>query len=155
MNWKNLVIAAVLVAGAVYLYKNRAAKPEAPTPTSRAPAGAGWDGPGCVRLAEDASGKVQEAGMLLTRPPVDAEAFRNAEGAASSAISSAESACSGAQTDKDRQAADAVRAALGEMRSYLSALSGAAGGSGGVADAVQRQEAIGNHLSRARSLLGG
>lgn len=161
MDWKKLVIAAVVIGGAIYLYRHRASAPASgsgPVPgasTSSSSTTSGWDGHGCVRLAEEANGKVQAAGMLLTRPPVDAEAFRNAESAASSAISSAESACSGAAKDKEREASEAVRAALGEMRGYLSALSGAAGGSGGVTDAVQRQETIDGHLARARSLLGG
>lgn len=153
MDFKKLLVAAVLVAGAVYFYRHRASAPSPPSSTPQPSSGAAWDGFNAVRLAEQANERVREAGLLLARPPVDAQAFGSAESAAQSAISSAESACGGAASEKERQAADAVRAALSEMRTYLSELAGAARGSGGATAAVQRQEEIEARLERARTLL--
>ncbi len=151
MDGKRLLVLAIVAAGAFYLYTHRGT----PAPATPAAAGAAsaWDAGTCVRLAEAANEELHQAGLLLTRPPVDAGAFGAAEQRVQSALSSADSACAGATSEKDQQTASEVRAALSAIRSQLSDYSGAARGSGGATSAAQRQEEIEGHLDRARTLL--
>src|ERR1019366_2553832 len=72
-----------------------------------------------------------------------------AESRVSSAISSAESACSGGTTEAERTGMEDAREALTLMRATLSEGTHAALGAGGFQGAM-RQEAIDNRLSAAR-----
>ena len=154
MDLKRILVGAAVVAAGYYFWTHRATAPSpAPPPASGESLVAAWDGGNCVRLAESANGAVQEAARLLLRLPVDQAAWRDAEGRAQSAISAAESACSGASTEKDRAVADEASAAVASMRTLLGELSAGAAGGGGATALVQRQEEIDRHLDAARGRL--
>ncbi len=152
MDLKRLLIAAALVAAGVYFWNHRASAParSSAPPESSAPS---WDATSCVRLAEAANVALQDAARLLLHLPVDAAAWRDAEGRAQSALQSADLVCGGAASEKDRAVADEVRAALATMRTLLGELSAGASGGGGATAIVQRQEEIDRHLDGARSRL--
>ena len=94
-----------------------------------------------------------EATRLLLSMPVDASRWSDAESSASSAISSAEAACSGGTTDAERTGIEDAREALTLMRATLREGGNAALGAGGF-HGVMRQEAIDNRLSAARGKFG-
>jgi hypothetical protein len=85
--------------------------------------------------------------------PVDSSKWGDAESRVSSAISSAESACSGGTTEAERTGMEDAREALTLMRATLSEGTHAALGAGGFQGAM-RQEAIDNRLSAARGKFG-
>lgn len=141
---KVLIVALVLFAG-WYLWssKQRASRSPATAPAGTdAATGLGSD---CVRQAEDARRQLTEAASLAGRPPVNPDSWRDAEGRVSSAISSAESACSSGPS------AEPAKAALSTMRTLLGELGTAAQGAGGAANAGARMEEIDSQLDRARA----
>lgn len=152
MDMKRLLVVAALVAVGYYFWMHRASAP-APASAPAESSAASWDGGNCVRLAEAANVALQDASRLLFRLPVDAAAWRDAEGRVQSALGSAESACGGAASERDRAVADEVRAALATMKTLLGELSAGAAGGGGATAIVQRQEEIDRHLDGARSRL--
>lgn len=152
MDLKRVLVVAAIVAAGVYFWNHRASAP-APASASSESTAASWDGATCVRLAEAANSALSDASRLLLRLPVDQGAWRDAEGRVQSALQSAESACGGAASEKDRAVADEVRAALSTMRTLLGELSAGASGGGGATAIVQRQEEIDRHLDAARSRL--
>jgi hypothetical protein len=150
-SWSGRILLLALAGVVAYQVWIRQAAGKRPAPAGPATS-AYW---GCETRANQANGSLHDAGLLLLRPPVDADAWRAAEARASSAISAAESLCSGGATDAERPAIDEVRNALGSMRALLGDLSEAARGAGGGINPAQRQEQIEAALDRARALMGG
>lgn len=152
MNGRSLVAFLVAAFVAWWLWTHRAAT-SSTTPAGTRTAGVTAAGHDCLSRAEQAAREVQSAAALVGRPPVEASAWSSAETAASSAISAAESACGSGGSDRERQAAEEVRAALSTMRALLADLGNAARGAGGALEAARRQEEIDQRLDRARGLL--
>ena len=146
---RKLLIVAAAIALAVW-YLQRAPKDATPTVSAGA---ATSPGPGCLMAAESANGSLAEATRLLLSMPVDSSKWSDAESRVSSAISSAESACTGGTTDAERAGMEDARAALSLMRATLAEGAHAALGAGGFQGAM-RQEAIDNRLSAARGKFG-
>jgi hypothetical protein len=146
---RRFLIVAAVIALAVWFYR-RPSKDATPTVSA---GGATSRGPGCLMAAESANGSLAEATRLLLSMPVDSSKWSDAEGRVSSAISSAESACTGGTTDAERAGMEEAREALSLMRATLSEGAHAALGAGGFHGAM-RQEAIDNRLSAARGKLG-
>ncbi|MFI5197758.1 MAG: hypothetical protein ACHQJD_03985 [Thermoanaerobaculia bacterium] len=145
---KFLILAAVVALAVWYL---RRAPKDATSTTSAGDATS--RGPGCLMAAESANSALSEATRLLISMPVDTSRWGDAESRASSAISSAESACTGGTTEAERAGMDVAREALTLMRATLREGGNAAAGAGGFQGAM-RQEAIDNRLSTARGKLG-
>lgn len=147
---KFLIILAAIALAAWYFRR---------TPSSSAPAPASsgdsvtLPGPGCLAAAESANRSLADATRLLLSMPVDISRWGEAEGRASSEISSAESACRGGTSETEREGTEAAREALTLMRASLSEAGHAALGAGGFQGAL-RQEAIDNRLSSARGKFG-
>lgn len=146
---RRFLIVAAAIALAVWFFR-RAPKDATPTVSAGA---ATSPGPACLMAAESANGSLAEATRLLLSMPVDSSKWSDAESRVSSAISRAESACSGGTTDAERAGMEAARSALFLMRETLSEGGKAALGAGGFHGAL-RQEAIDNRLSSARGKLG-
>ena len=143
----------LLALAGVVAYQLWIRQPAGKRPPSEGPASSAfW---ACEGLAGTANASVHDAGLLLLRPPVDADAWRTVESRASAAISAAESACSGGSTDDEGAAIREAQDALTGMRALLGDLSDAARGAGAGINPAQRQEQIDAHLDRARSLVGG
>jgi hypothetical protein len=146
---RRFLIFAAAIALAVWFYrkehKDAALAPSAGAATS--------PGPGCLMAAEGANSSLAEATRLLLSMPVDSSKWSDAESRVSSAISSAESACTGGTTDAERAGMEDARAALSLMRATLAEGAHAALGAGGFQGAM-RQEAIDNRLSAARGKFG-
>jgi hypothetical protein len=145
---KFLIVAAV-IALAVWYFR-RAPKDAGPTVSVGA---ATSRGPGCLLAAESANSSLAEATRLLLSMPVDTSKWSDAESRVSSAISSAEAACTGGSSEAERAGMDVAREALTLMRATLREGGNAALGAGGFQGAM-RQEAIDNRLSTARAKLG-
>jgi hypothetical protein len=146
---RKLLIVAAAIALAVWFFR-RAPKDATPTVSARA---ATSPGPGCLMAAESANSSLAEATRLLLSMPVDSSKWSDAEGSVSSAISRAESACSGGTTDAERAGMEDAREALTLMRATLTEGTHAALGAGGF-QGHMRQEAIDNRLSAARGKFG-
>jgi len=146
---KFLIVAAAIALAVWYLRK----APKDAAPTVSAGAAATSRGPGCLMAAESANGSLADATRLLLSTPVDTSRWGDAESRVSSAISSAESACSGGTTEAERAGMDVAREALTLMRETLTEGTHAALGAGGFQGAM-RQEAIDNRLSAARGKFG-
>jgi len=145
---KFLFVAAAIALAVWYFRKapnDAAPAPSGGTATSR--------GPGCLMAAESANGSLAEATRLLLSMPVDTSRWGDAESRVSSAISSAEAACSGGTTETERTGMEDAREALTLMRATLTEGAHAALGAGGFQGAM-RQEAIDNRLSAARGKFG-
>src|ERR1700690_2688804 len=144
-----IVVAAIALAVWFYRKSHRDA--------ARAPsASAGAEtspGPGCLMAAEGANASLAEATRLLVSFPVDSSKWSDAEGRVTSAISSAESACTGGTSEDERAGMEDARQALTLMRATLTEGAHAALGAGGFQGAM-RQEAIDNRLSAARLKFG-
>lgn len=143
----------VLIAGVAYWLYTHSGSSKPASKASGAGSSGGGAGHQCLMLAEKANSDLHSAGMLLLRPPVDQNAWSDAESRTSSAISAAESACSGGTGQNERAAIDEARGALSTMRTLLSELAAGARGGGGAGNAAQRQEEIENRLEKARGLL--
>jgi hypothetical protein len=150
-GWGRRIVILAVVGFLAYKYWNRSGAQKSPT-SGASTSSAFW---GCEQRARDANGALHDAGLLLVRPPVDADAWRAAEDRVSSALSAAESACSASSTDAEDQAMAEVHSALGTMRASLADFAEAARGSGAGINPAQRQEQIDAALDRARSLAGG
>jgi hypothetical protein len=146
---RRFLIVAAAIALAVWFFR-RAPKDATPTVSAGAETS---PGPGCLMAAESANGSLAEATRLLLSMPVDASKWSDAESRVSSAISSAESACTGGTTEGERAGMDVAREALTLMRATLREGGNAALGAGGFHGAM-RQEAIDNRLSVARGKFG-
>jgi hypothetical protein len=146
---RKLLIVAAAIALAVWFYR-RAPKDATPVVSAGA---ATSRAPGCLMAAESANGSLAEATRLLLSMPVDSSKWSDAESRVSSAISSAESACTGGTSEAERAGMDVAREALTLMRATLREGANAAAGAGGFQGAM-RQEAIDNRLSTARRKLG-
>ena len=146
---RKLLILAAAIAIAVWLYR-RAPKEASPTVSG---GGAESPGPSCLMAAESANASLAEATRLLLSMPVDSSKWSDAEGRVSSAISRAESACSGGTTEAERTGMEDAREALTLMRATLAEGTHAALGAGGFQGAM-RQEAIDNRLAAARGKFG-
>ena len=146
---RRFLIVAAAIALAVWFFR-RAPKDATPTVSAGAETS---PGPGCLMAAESANGSLAEATRLLLSMPVDASKWGDAESRVSSAISSAESACTGGTTEAERAGMEEAREALSLMRATLSEGAHAALGAGGFHGAM-RQEAIDNRLSVARRKFG-
>jgi hypothetical protein len=146
---RRLLIIVAAIALAVWYFRRA---PKDATPTGSAGA-ATAPGPGCLMAAESANASLSEATRLLLSFPVDSSKWSDAESRVSSAISRAESACSGGTTDAERAGMENARDALSLMRMTLSEGGKAALGGGGFQGAM-RQEAIDNRLSAARGKFG-
>lgn len=147
---KFLIVVAAIVFAVWYL---RRAPRDVPAAPSGGVASATAGGPGCLMAAESANGSLADATRLLLSMPVDSSKWSDAESRVSSAISRAESACSGGTTDAERAGMENARDALSIMRVTLSEAGKAALGAGGFQGAT-RQEAIDNRLAAARARLG-
>jgi hypothetical protein len=146
---RKFLIVAAAIALAVWYFR-RAPKDATPTVSAGA---ATSPGPGCLMAAESANGSLAEATRLLLSMPVDSSKWSDAEGRVSSAISSAEAACTGGTTEAERTGMEVAREALTLMRATLREGGNAAAGAGGFQGAL-RQEAIDNRLSVARRKFG-
>lgn len=146
---KILIFAAAVVFGLWY-FRNR---PAAPVVTTSDSVPAPSAGPGCIQEAENASRLLADASRLLANMPVDANAWSDAENRTTQAISRAESACSGGNTEAERSALADAREALSLVRTSLSEAASAAKGAGGFQGAL-RQEQIDARLSSAKAKLG-
>jgi hypothetical protein len=146
---RKFLIVAAAIALAVWFFR-RAPKDATPTVSAGA---ATSPGPGCLMAAEGANSSLAEATRLLLSMPVDSSKWSDAESRVSSAISRAESACSGGTTDAERAGMENARDALSLIRVTLSEAGKAALGAGGF-QGHMRQEAIDNRLSSARGKLG-
>jgi hypothetical protein len=146
---RKLLIVAAAIALAVW-YLQRAPKDATPTVSAGA---ATSRGPGCLMAAESANSSLAEATRLLLSMPVDTSKWSDAESRVSSAISSAEAACTGGTTEAERTGMEVAREALTLMRATLREGGNAAAGAGGFQGAM-RQEAIDNRLSVARRKFG-
>jgi hypothetical protein len=146
---KFLIVVAAVAFAVWYLHR-----PDTGASTITSSSGSGTSpGPGCLMNAEHANTALGDAARLLLSMPVDTSKWSDAESAVSSAISTAESSCSGATTDAERAGMEEVRSALTLMRETLSEASHAALGAGGFHGAA-RQEAIDSKLASARSKFG-
>jgi len=146
---RRFLIVVAAVALAVWFYR-RSHKDAAPAFFG----GAGTSpGAGCLMAAESANASLADATRLLVSFPVDTSKWGEAEGRVLSAISSAESACSGGTSEAERTGMEEAREALTLMRATLTEGAHAALGAGGFQGAM-RQEAIDNRLSGARRKLG-
>jgi hypothetical protein len=145
-----LILVAVIVLAVWYFRK---APHGTPTATSGGASNTVSRGPGCLLAADNASRGLSDATRLLLSMPVDASRWSDAESGASSAIASAESACSGGETEEERAGMESARDALALMRTTLAEGAKAALGAGGFQGAL-RQEAIDNRLASARSKFG-
>jgi hypothetical protein len=152
MSFRKLIVVAIVVAAAYYLYTHRAGAPGAASAGRSASAAGGSPSSESLSKTERADRAVSDAAALVSRPPVDAAAWQSAESNALSAISAAESACNAADL-KDRDGVAELRAALTSMRSLMTDLSAAAKGTGGATEGARMMEDIENHLDKARSLL--
>jgi hypothetical protein len=146
---RRFLIVVAVIALAVWYFRR---VPKDATPTVSAGA-ATSRAPGCLTAADSANSALSEATRLLLSMPVDSSKWSDAESRVSSAISSAESACTGGTTDAERAGMDVAREALTLMRATLREGGNAAAGAGGFQGAM-RQEAIDNRLSAARGKLG-
>jgi hypothetical protein len=146
---RRFLIIAAAIALAVWFFRRA---PKDATPTASAGA-ATSPGPGCLMAAESANSSLAEATRLLHSFPVDTSKWSDAENRVTSAISKAESACSGGTTEAERAGIEAAREALTLMRATLAEGTHAALGAGGFQGAM-RQEAIDNRLSSARGKFG-
>jgi hypothetical protein len=146
---RKILIVAAAVAFALWYFRQ---KPADPVTTSEGSAAVSA-GPGCIQEAENASRLLADASRLLANMPVDANAWSDAENRATQAISRAESACSGGNTEAERAGLADAREALSLVRTSLSEAAGAAKGAGGFQGAL-RQEQIDALLSSAKSKLG-
>ncbi|MCM3876373.1 MAG: hypothetical protein NEA02_08135 [Thermoanaerobaculia bacterium] len=148
---RNFLIFVAAIVLAVWYFRRP------PSETSTAPAGGGASapsrGPGCLSAAESANRSLSDATRLLLSMPVDASRWSDAESVVHSAISRAESTCSGGSTEAEREGMETARDALSLMRTALAEGAKAAAGAGGFQGAV-RQEAIDNRLASARAKLG-
>jgi hypothetical protein len=157
MRGRNVVVLLVVAGVAYYLYTHRSNSspppPSSSSPHSSSDAGNTSPGNDCLARAESADREVSAAASLVSRPPVDANAWQSAEAGALSAISAAESGCNVSPGGKEGQAVVEVRAALAGMRSLMGDLSAAAKGSGGATEAPRTMEDIDNHMEKARSFL--
>lgn len=147
---RKFLIVAAAIALAVWYF--RRAPKDAPTPTLSSGA-ATSPGPGCLMAAESANASLSEATRLLVSMPVDSSKWSDAESRVTSAISRAESACSGGTTETERSGMESAREALTLMRATLKEGAHAALGAGGFHGAL-RQEAIDNRLASARGKFG-
>ena len=145
---KFLIVAAV-IALAVWYFR-RAPKDATPTVSAGAATSRGSD---CLMAAESANRSLAEATRLLLSMPVDSSKWSDAESRVSSAISSAESACTFGASETERLGMEIAREALTLMRGTLREGANAAAGAGGFQGAM-RQEAIDNRLSTARGKFG-
>jgi hypothetical protein len=148
---RNFLIFVAVVVLAVWYF--RRAPHDAPAGSSGGAGSATSRGPGCLSDAESANRALSDATRLLLSLPVDASRWSEAESRVSSAISTAESSCSGAATDGERAGMESARDALALMRMSLEEGGKAALGAGGFQGAT-RQEAIDNRLASARAKLG-
>jgi hypothetical protein len=148
---RNFLIFVVVAVIAVWYFRKGAH--EAATVRPSGDANAGSRGAGCLSAAEGANRSLSEATRILLSMPVDASKWSEAESGVSSAIASAESACSGGETEAERAGMESARDALALMRTTLQEGSKAALGAGGFQGAM-RQEAIDNRLASARGKLG-
>jgi hypothetical protein len=146
---RRFLIVVAVIALAVWYFRR---VPKDATPTVSA-GGATSRAPDCLMAADSANGALSEATRLLLSMPVDSSKWSDAESRVSSAISSAESACTGGTTDAERAGMEEAREALTLMRATLREGGNAAAGAGGFQGAM-RQEAIDNRLSAARGKFG-
>jgi hypothetical protein len=147
------IIWILVIAGVAYwLYTHSGSEKTAPK-ASGSSSGRGSAGQQCLMSAGQANSELHSAAMLLLKPPVDQSAWRDAESRVSSAISSAESACSGGVDQGEKAAIEEARAALSTMRTLLGELSAGSRGGSGAGNAALRQEEIENRLDKARGLL--
>jgi len=147
-----LIFVAAIVLAMWYFRRAPSGAPEADRPSGGG-ASAASRGPGCLLAAESANRALSDATHLLLSMPVDVSRWSDAESGASSAISRAESTCSGGATEAEREGMETARDALALMRTSLAEGAKAALGAGGFQGAA-RQEAIDNRLASARSKLG-
>jgi len=145
---RNFLIFVAVVVIAVWYFRKGAHEAETVRPGGDASAGS--RGAGCLSAAESANRSLADATRLLLSMPVDASKWSDAESGVSSAIASAESACSGGATETEREGMENARDALALMRTTLAEASKAALGAGGLQGAT-RQEAIDNRLTSARA----
>jgi len=148
---RNFLIFVAAVVLAVWYF--RKAPHDAPTGATRGDASTTSRGPGCLSAAESANRSLSDATRLLLSMPVDSAKWSDAESGVSSAIGSAESACSNGATEAERAGMENARDALALMRTTLAEGSKAALGAGGLQGAA-RQEAIDNRLASARAKMG-
>jgi len=146
---RRFLIVVAAIALAVWFYR-KSHRDAAPAPSAGAETS---PGPGCLMAAESANASLAEATRLLLSFPVDSSKWSDAEGRVTSAISSAESACTGGTTEDERAGMEDAREALTLMRATLTEGAHAALGAGGFQGAM-RQEAIDNRLSAARRRFG-
>jgi hypothetical protein len=146
---RRFLIVAAAIALAVWFYR----KSQRETTSTPSAGSETSPGPGCLMAAEGANSSLAEATHLLVSLPVDSSKWSDAEGRVTSAISKAESACSGGTTEAERAGIEAAREALTLMRATLAEGTHAALGAGGFQGAL-RQEAIDNRLSVARGKFG-
>ena len=148
---RNFLIFVAAIVLAVWYF--RRAPHDAPAGPSGGAPNATSRGPGCLLAAESANRSLSDATRLLLSTPVDVSKWSDADSGVSSAIASAESACSGGATEAERAGMENARDALALMRMTLAEGAKAALGAGGFQGAM-RQEAIDNRLASARSKLG-
>jgi len=110
-------------------------------------------GPGCITEVENANRLLADAARVLMSPPVNEGTWNDAESRTTQAISRAESACSGGDTEAERAGLADARDALYLIRTTLSEAATAARGGGGFQGAV-RQEQIDRRIDTAKHKLG-
>ena len=145
---KFLIVAAAVAIVVWYLKR----KPSEPVTVSgnAAPMAVG---PGCLSEVENANRLLTDAARVLASMPVNESAWNDAENRTTQAISRAESACSGGDTEAERAGLADARDALYAIKTTLSEAATAARGGGGFQGAV-RQEQIDRRIDSARRKLG-
>lgn len=134
--WTRLLVALLIICGVWYWFNQ---KKTPPPPATQAGASSSTSGD-CYILAGRANASLASAISAASRPPIDAVEWSRVEGDASSAISTAESACG---------ASDDARRALSLMRTSLTEIAAGARGEGGTMGVAGRQGEIDDLLNRA------
>ncbi len=136
--WTRFLLALLIVFGIWYYFNQKKAPPPQPATGAGAPSSTSGD---CYILAPRANESLTSAISAAAHPPVDPVEWSRAEGAASSAISAAESACAGT---------DVALRALSLMRTSLTEVAAGARGEGGTTGFVARQGEIDDLLNQVR-----
>src|SRR5271169_6708757 len=105
---RRFLIVAAAIALAVWFYR-KSHRDAVPAPSAGAETS---PGPGCLMAAEGANASLADATRLLVSFPVDSSKWSDAEGRVTTAISSAESACTGGSTEDERTGMELAREAL-------------------------------------------